>query len=98
MDTQKSWIGVQDSDVLNHEQGHFDITEIYARRFQKLMKDTTIVSLHDYFVYLNSTYSQVQYDLAREQKKYDGWSMNAPGKEYYFKWISEQLADSKRNQ
>lgn len=98
LDTQKSWLGMRDSDVLHHEQGHFDITEVYARRFQKLMNDTTIASLHDYFVYLNSTYSQVQDDLAREQAKYDAWTMNAPGKEYYFKWISEQLADSKRKQ
>lgn len=97
MDSQKSWIGIQDSDVLNHEQGHFDITEIYARRFQKRINDTSILQLHDYFIYLNSAYSQVQNDLAQEQAKYDGWTMNAPGKEYYFKWISEQLAASSDN-
>lgn len=97
MNPQKSWIGVQDSDVLNHEQGHFDITEIYARRFQKEINDTTITGLHDYFVYLTTVYSQVQEEFIQEQAKYDGWTMNAPGKEYYFKWIREQLATSNKS-
>ncbi|MBK7855774.1 MAG: hypothetical protein IPJ79_13560 [Bacteroidetes bacterium] len=37
MDKNKSWIRKKyaDSLALTHEQGHFDLTEIYARKFKK---------------------------------------------------------------
>lgn len=46
-DKNKSWTKtVNDSSILNHEQGHFDITEIYARAllaaFQKLKQDKNL--------------------------------------------------------
>lgn len=31
----KSWMVIRKPSVLNHEQGHFDISEIYARRLRK---------------------------------------------------------------
>ena len=94
-DPQKSWIDVKDPQILRHEQGHFDITEIYARKFQQIMNKTTIPDLHNYFVFLTDTYNATMTDLLAEQNKYDAWVRNTFGKEYYYKWINEQLFQAK---
>ncbi|HYF31736.1 MAG TPA: hypothetical protein VD993_11515 [Chitinophagaceae bacterium] len=36
---RKSWTKTADSAVLSHEQGHFDISEIYARKLRKAFKE-----------------------------------------------------------
>jgi hypothetical protein len=38
-DKNRSWGKVKNDYILAHEQGHFDITEIYARRLQKQFKE-----------------------------------------------------------
>jgi len=35
---QKSWVRIRNSDVLAHEQGHFDLAELHARKLYKAMK------------------------------------------------------------
>jgi hypothetical protein len=37
-DKDRSWVRIKNNDVLVHEQGHFDIAEVYARKLNKLMK------------------------------------------------------------
>ena len=37
-DKNRSWVRIKNSEVLAHEQGHFDIAEIYARKLNKLLK------------------------------------------------------------
>jgi len=38
-DKNLSWVRVKNDAVLAHEQGHFDIAEIYARKLNKALKD-----------------------------------------------------------
>jgi hypothetical protein len=92
MNPQKSWMRIKDPEVLKHEQGHFDICEVYARRFEKTINDTSISDVHDYFLFVTDSFKEVISDLKEEQDKYDAWSQNTPGKEYYYKWITEQLS------
>ena len=35
----KSWVRYKSDYVLSHEQGHFDITEIFARKLNKMMSE-----------------------------------------------------------
>jgi hypothetical protein len=91
MDPQKSWMLVKTPGVLKHEQGHFDITEIYARKFEKMVNDTSISDVHDYFIFLADSFKKIMSDLNEEDDKYDSWTKNTPGKDYYYKWINEQL-------
>jgi lipopolysaccharide export LptBFGC system permease protein LptF len=37
-DKNRSWVRIKNNEVLAHEQGHFDLAEINARRLNKLMK------------------------------------------------------------
>jgi hypothetical protein len=80
MKPRSSWMKVKAPEVLKHEQGHFDLTEIYARRFEKTANDTTIASLHDYIAFLTDFYKQTMDDLQAENDKYDIWTLNTPGK------------------
>jgi hypothetical protein len=38
-DKTKSWVRIRNNGVLAHEQGHFDLAELYARKLSKAMKD-----------------------------------------------------------
>jgi predicted secreted Zn-dependent protease len=38
-DKTKSWVRVRNDLVLSHEQGHFDIAEIHARKLNKALKE-----------------------------------------------------------
>lgn len=86
-----SWMRVKTPFVLGHEQGHFDIAEIYALRFEKIVNDTTIKDPHDFFEFLNETFKQIAVECNDEEGKYDIISKNTLGREQYSKWISEQL-------
>jgi hypothetical protein len=38
-DKTKSWVRIRNNGVLVHEQGHFDLAELHARKLSKAMKD-----------------------------------------------------------
>jgi hypothetical protein len=38
-DKKRSWVKIRNDEILLHEQGHFDIAELYARKLNKVMKD-----------------------------------------------------------
>ena len=42
--TNSSWVkaGRKSAELLRHEQGHFDITELYARRMRRAIRDANI--------------------------------------------------------
>jgi hypothetical protein len=88
---KKSWMIGKAPSVLKHEQGHFDITEIYAKRFQKIVNESNISDTHEFILLISSSYKQIGEECLQEQKKYDSWSMNTMGEQYYYKWIEEQL-------
>ena len=72
-DKLKSWTRTTDSAVLAHEQDHFDINEIYARRLRKAYQDyrfnppTVKGDLAD-------IYSKLSSELRQMQEQYDGQS------------------------
>ncbi|HEX6192275.1 MAG TPA: DUF922 domain-containing protein [Chitinophagaceae bacterium] len=70
-DKRKSWTTTLDSLVLIHEQGHFDISEIFARKLRKAFKEykfngkTVQADLKEIFTRINSErrlYNEV-YDI-----------------------------------
>ena len=94
MHPEHSWMKVRTPSVLQHEQGHFDIEEIYARRFEKMMNDTLIKDADNYFIFLTDSFKQILADVKEEHNKYDNWTMNNLGKDFYYKWIHDQLYPS----
>lgn len=86
-DKSKSWGRVQNDLILTHEQGHFDISEIYARRLNKAMNqyryNSATVSSD-----VNAIYQHVMQDLQQRQNEYDAETDHSRNVPVQRKWLS----------
>jgi hypothetical protein len=66
----KSWARVKNNYILNHEQGHFDLAEGYARELHKELQEYTFnkQTVNDD---LNKIYNRVMQKHLEEQNLYD---------------------------
>lgn len=94
-DKNRSWVRIRNNEVLAHEQGHFDIAEIYARRLNKAMKayrfNARTVSRD-----VNSIYNNLMALHRQIQNEYDketDFSRNKSKQEEWLKKIRQQLQD-----
>ncbi|MBP7807903.1 MAG: hypothetical protein KA163_01290 [Bacteroidia bacterium] len=63
-----SWINQQ---VLEHEQKHFDIVELYARKLRKLISETKYSSYANFKMVSDSLYAVIDKEMDVYQDKYD---------------------------
>ncbi len=66
----KSWVRVKNNYILNHEQGHFDLAEIYARELHRKLKEYQFrkeTASED----LNKLYNRVMKEHLESQDLYD---------------------------
>ena len=96
-DKNKSWGRVKTDYILAHEQGHFDIAEIYARKLNKVLKaykpDENNLSKD-----VNKIYEKMMKAYYDEQEVYDketNFSINHAKQEEWLRKISEDLKDLK---
>jgi lipopolysaccharide export LptBFGC system permease protein LptF len=92
-DKNRSWVRIKNNEVLDHEQGHFDIAEIYARKLNKLMKayhfNAKTVSAD-----VNQLYETTMKQHRQTQIQYDqetDYSRNRPKQEEWLKKITDDL-------
>ncbi len=90
----ESWIKIKSPDLLEHEQGHFDIGEIYARKLRiellKIQEHRVEVSYH----ILDSMYKKINNDLYERQTEYDEKTnhfLNTAQQEIWIRTIKEEL-------
>lgn len=57
--------------VLNHEQIHFDITELHARMFRKWLSEFDYINTRNLRRQLNGKYTKVKIAWKRMQQEYD---------------------------
>jgi hypothetical protein len=69
-DKKKSWGRVKNDHILAHEQGHFDITEIHARRLSKALAAYR-VNARTLNKDINDIYKAEMENLQRMQSQYD---------------------------
>lgn len=95
MDKDESWIkeGFKKDHILKHEQGHFDIAQIYARKLKAFLKKRfytprDVRTLHDlYDDFLNQMNEvQVRYD----EETRGGWDPVAQSK--WRRYIEQELS------
>jgi predicted secreted Zn-dependent protease len=92
-DKNRSWVRIKNNDVLVHEQGHFDIAEIYARQLNKLMKAYRFnakTASND----VNQLYETTMKQHRQTQTQYDqetDYSRNRPKQEQWLKKITDDL-------
>ena len=67
----RSWYQpeVCDAVILSHEQLHFDISELFARKFRKLLRETRFS--RDVKAEIGALFREVNRELAAYQDKYD---------------------------
>lgn len=92
-----SWVkeGTQTQALLKHEQGHFDLNEIYARKFRKeLLEYKFLISTSKTdFSKIQSKYFEL---LNKEQTLYDSETMHSNNNEKQIEWnkkIEKQLKE-----
>lgn len=67
----KSYITQYSEYVLRHEQIHFDICELYARKLRQKFSQTNFKNVKNVQAETTKMYNKVSADLFKEQEKYD---------------------------
>jgi hypothetical protein len=88
-DKNKSWGRVKTDYILSHEQGHFDITEIFARKLNKSMKEYSIGKLGDLTKDVTRIYENSMNQLHNMQVAYDSETNNSINKIKQEEWIKK---------
>lgn len=93
--TGRSWIHPEhtnDSDLLNHEQKHFDLCELYARKLYKELMDAGLTAAT--MQQANNIFKAVYNEYNERQYKYDTETEHGTNREEQVKWnaiILEEL-------
>lgn len=82
----KSWVIIEQSTphILNHEQLHFDITELHARKFRKQLSQLKVTNAIK--SELQKLHVNIKKEVAVMQKLYDQESNNSVNLEFQTKW------------
>lgn len=96
---EKSWVlkGSETDYLLNHEQRHFDITEIYARKFRKELEPYQRISVERFAKEnvgekVNELYSRLMNEMFAYQNRFDEETKHSVNTEKQAEW--DQQIDS----
>ncbi len=92
----RSWGKYKTTYILQHEQGHFDITEIFARRLAKEIKEYKF-NPRKYQDDLGKIYKRLMDEKEEYQNKYDketDYSRNQEKQAEWLKKIDEELEET----
>lgn len=89
----KSWTILKNDDLLKHEQGHFDITEIYVRKLRRKyleLNKQKVSSVEKY----SQEFEKTQNELDLEHQLYDKEVYFIPeNREIWYKKIAKELKE-----
>ncbi len=92
----KSWGSMKTDYILAHEQAHFDITEIIARRLHEKLQNYQL-DKKTFRQHITRIYEQAVKDKEEMQEKYDSetsHSRNRKMQEYWLEHIAQLLVDT----
>lgn len=84
----KSWGSLKTDYILAHEQGHFDITEIFARKLHKALQEYAF-NRKTYRRDLNQIYQQIVKEKEDMQAAYDGESDHSRNRRIQYDWLEK---------
>lgn len=84
----RSWGRHKDDYILSHEQGHFDIAEIFARKLNKKMEEYKFND-RTYQKDLKKIYDEVTDQKEEMQEKYDAETRHSINKEKQAEWLKK---------
>jgi predicted secreted Zn-dependent protease len=93
-DKTKSWVRIKNDLVLGHEQGHFDIAELHARKLNKALKEYKFNSktVSDD---VNKIYENIMMDHHNFQSEYDQQTDFSRKVEKQMEWLEKIDKDLK---
>lgn len=89
-----SWVKTQTDLLLKHEQTHFDIAELWTRKFKQKMKDKTFPA-KTFQSTLNTLHGEVQREGKAMQALYDKETNHSINEKEQDKWTKKINADLK---
>lgn len=92
----KSWGLLKNDYILAHEQGHFDITEIYARKLHQALMEYE-VNPRTFKKDLSTIYQNIVQEKEDMQESYDGETDHSRRKSVQLEWhekIQQMLKDT----
>ena len=92
-DKNSSWGRVKNDYILSHEQGHFDIAEIYARKLNQALKAYRLRE-NSIGKDVNAIYQRITQELQQTQNQYDNetdYSRNFSQQKIWLKKIEREL-------
>ncbi|MBS1600300.1 MAG: DUF922 domain-containing protein [Bacteroidetes bacterium] len=92
-DKNKSWGRVKNDYILSHEQAHFDIAEIYARKLNRSLKSYK-PDENNFSQDVNKIYEKLMQEYYKRQEEYDketNFSINKIKQEEWLKKVSSEL-------
>lgn len=84
----RSWVRSKTDHILLHEQGHFDIAEIFARKLHKKMKEYRF-NKNSYQKDLETIYNGITKEKENFQDQYDRETDHSREKEQQAKWTEK---------
>lgn len=84
----KSWVRYKNDFVLSHEQGHFDITELFARKLNKAMSEYHF-NRNTYRKDLDKIYQDILDEKDNMQDQYDHETNFSRNKEKQIEWLKK---------
>ena len=84
----KSWGLLKTDYILAHEQGHFDITELYARKLYQALQDYKF-ERKSYRKDINEIYKAIVKEKEDMQAAYDGESDHSRNRRIQYEWLEK---------
>lgn len=85
---QKSWGLLKTDYILAHEQGHFDITEVCARKLYKALQEYQF-NRKTYRKDVNDIYRAIVQEKEDMQAAYDGESDHSRNRKVQYEWLQK---------
>jgi predicted secreted Zn-dependent protease len=82
----KSWVLHKTDHILAHEQGHFDIAEVFARKLNKQMS-SYVFNKNTYKTELRNIYQGILDEKEALQNQYDAETNHSINKEKQAEWL-----------
>ena len=103
LDVSESWVvqNAQTTALLRHEQGIFDLTELYARKMRKagadfIKQQGANINFDDLLAEVRNIYRELNNELFQEQKIYNAETCNGTNKEEQLRWEEKIKAELKK--
>ncbi|RYY70352.1 MAG: hypothetical protein EOO13_06825 [Chitinophagaceae bacterium] len=83
---QQSWIKKKDSSLLNHEQEHFNLAELYTRKFRKKISEYFTQNKTGSFEAIQKLYFDIRAAYEAQAMLYDAATEHSKNKKLQVEW------------